>query len=392
MRKPLRKFVIALLMTAFAALGLPFSSSPANGLSQCQQLRNELLVAANSSGQYGTPVPDLCTKDCPEIYNYYTSVSTLPNYDSVLSSLMALYAACNVQQVPPSGVPNNVVIVTPDNHRVPCPKIIKDMHGRKDFAHTNCLSGKTLAGFNLSGMDLNGANLRSANLTGADLSNTKFSNADLSRAVLDFANVQGANFGNAIMNDLRAAKLKGSPYSLPWNWKLVNGLFLGPHVDLTRTWLKGLRLSDVDLSYANLTSTNLEGAKLTNVTLYQSKFTPVLNGTVTSGLKGQPATWNVQIVNGFLIASGVDLSGANLSYADLRALKLKDVSFKRANLAHARFTDANLDHCDLSYANLDSTELANTKLIGGFSSNYVYGTPKSLPVGWSFQDHYLRRN
>lgn len=57
--------------------------------------------------------------------------------------------------------------------------------------------------------------------------------------------------------------------------------------------------------------------------------------------------------------AGADLTGANLSGADLR-----DVSFAGANLTGANLSDANLSDCDLSGATLTGANLKNVKLAG----------------------------
>ncbi|MCX8530192.1 MAG: pentapeptide repeat-containing protein [Rhodoluna sp.] len=447
-----RKLGRLALVAAVALFYSPITVvEPASATSSCEQLRIDITAAVNASSQYGQSVPNLCTNDCPSLYAYYSNFPEVPYHDALSSRLMDLFAACNVSKVPPTGIPTTETTQTPRHEVIKCPKINKDMHGRKDFAGTTCLAGKTLAGFNLSGMDLTGASLRSTNLTSANLNGTKLIRSDLSRANLDFSNLQSADLSSATVNDIRASHVEGSPRSLPYDFKLVKGFLFGPHVDLSKVWLKGLTLDNLNLSYANLSDTVLDGAKLSNLNISQAKFTPSVAGTTTRSLTGRPATFNVLIVNGFLIAEGVNLSGVNLSYANLRGKTIKGVSLANANLSGAYLTDAKfidvslkgarldnaqldravLDKCDLtggsiqrasatgasfasaklervdfsnsnltganlSYASIYSIRVGNADLskvrMDGVRSNvYVSGTPKALPAGWVIVNGYLKK-
>ena len=447
------KRAITAIVVICAILGVQVATvAPAEGASTCEQLRADITAAVNSSGSYGSTVPNLCTTDCPSLYAFYSNFPEVTYRDALAARLMSLWAACNVSKVPPTGLPSTGTTETPKHVTIKCPKINKDMHGRKDFAGTTCLAGKVLAGFDLSGMDLTGASLRSTNLASANLTGTKLVRADLSRATLDYAKLQGADLSGSTLNDLRAAHVNGSPSRLPSNWKLVKGFLFGPHVDLSKTYLKGASLDNLDLSYANLSNTNFEKAKLSNINLYQSKFTPTLDGTITSGLKGRPATYGVLIVNGYLFAEGVSLSGANLNYANLSNKTIKgidltraslygatlngtkfiDVTFKNAKLdnssldravfdkcdlsgasiqrvkaTNASFASANLEQTDLSYSNLTgatlsyaklysvriyNTDLSKVRMDGVRSNVYVSGAPKALPNGWYVSNSYLKKN
>ena len=424
---------------------------PAESAATCETLRQDISAAIDASPSYGSSVPNLCISDCPALYAYYSNFPPVDYYNSLASRLMDLWAACNVSKVPPTGLPSSGTSPTPDRGTIKCPKISKDMRGRKDFAGTTCLAGKVLAGFNLSGMDLTGASLRSTILASANLTGTKFTRANLTNAVLDYATVQSADFSSASFADLRASNVSGTPNRLPSNWKLSKGFLFGPRVDLSKVWLKGATLDNLDLSYADLTKTNLDGAKLSNLRLNQAKFTPSVKGTTTRALSGRPFTSSVLIVNGYLIAEGVNLKGVNLSYADLRnntikgvdlsnanlsganltGAKFVDVSLKRARLDNAQLDRASFDSCDLTYASLqrvkalsasfyraklqnadfsysnltgaslayadiyymriNNTDLTKVRMDGVRANTYVSGTPKALPVGWYLSNNYLKR-
>ncbi len=452
------RFLRRILVAAILAAGLtfvPFANVPAaTGASECAQLRNDIQQSIDYSGYSGYSsqvVPDLCTKDCPSLYNYYLYFPEIFDHDALAARLIYLFAACNISKVPPSGLPSSGTTETPTHVTIKCPKINRDMHGRKDFAGTTCLAGKVLSGFNLSGMDLTGASLRSTNFTSANLSGAKLNRADLTKATLDYSNLQSADLSSATLKDLRASHISGSPSHLPWSWKLSKGFLFGPHVDLSRVWLKGLTLDNLDLSYANLSKTNLDGAKLSNLNINQATFTPSLKATTTRGITGRPATWSVLIVNGYLIAEGVNLSGvnltrvnlrgktikginlagANLSYADLSSTKFISVglkgtnfdgakldganfdkadltgasmqrasavstSFANAKLGRVDFSNSNLTGANLSYADIygvriEKTDLSKVRMDGARSSIYVSGTPKALPAGWIVLNGYLKK-
>jgi len=445
------------LLFVAASFGALFATQlvaiqPAESASNCETLRQEISAAIDASSAYGSTVPNLCTNDCPALYAYYSNFPNVDYYNSLASRLMDLWTACNVSKVPPTGLPSSGTTKTPDRGTIKCPKISKDMRGRKDFAGTTCLAGKVLAGFNLSGMDLTGASLLSTNMASANLTGTKFVRANLNKAIVDYANIQSADFTSAAFDSLRASNVTGNPSRLPYGWKLSKGYLFGPHVDLSKVWLKGLTLDNLDLSYANLTNTNLDGAKLSNVQLNQTKFTPSLVGATTRGLSGRPSTWDVLIVNGYLIAEGVNLKGVNLSYANLRnktiegvdlsnanlsgayltGAKFVDVSLKNARLDNAQLDGASFDSCDLSYASvqrvraqsasfyraklqhtdfsysnltgsnlgyadtyymrINNTDLTKVRMDGIRSNTYVSGTPKALPVGWYLSNNYLKKS
>ena len=452
MKQFLRRLLIVSLslgtLVGTQVVAMPAAESASN----CETLRQDISRAVDASPSYGSSVPNLCTTDCPALYSYYSNFPNVDYYNSLASRLMDLWASCNVSKVPPTGLPPSGTSPTPDRGTIKCPKISKDMRGRKDFAGTTCLAGKVLAGFNLSGMDLTGASLRSTNLASANLTGTKFTRANLTNAVLDYAKVQSADFSSASFADIRAGNLTGTPTRLPSSWKLSKGFLFGPHVDLSKVWLKGATLDNLDLSYADLTKTNLDGAKLSNLRLNQTKFTPSVVGATTRSLSGRPFTSDVLIVNGYLIAEGVNLVRVNLSYANLRNKKIEgvdlsyanlsgaylngakfvDVTLKNARLDNAQLDGANFDSCDLSYASvqrvraqgtsfyraklqhtdfsysnltgsnlsyadvyymrINSADLSKVRMDGVRSNTYVSGTPKTLPAGWFISNNYLKKS
>jgi uncharacterized protein YjbI with pentapeptide repeats len=331
-----------------------------------------LLVSALLVGAVAPSAKAL--SNCSQEYNSYAGLGDVTNRDYLESQTLQRYLSCNTKNVPPSGTPSGIPETT-YSPSIPktakCPKITSDIHGRKDFAGTTCLAGKMLAGFNMKDMDLTGASLRGSNLTGANLTGTRFSRTDFTSAIIDYAKVGSVDFSSADFSKVRANHMSGSPSRLPYGWKNFQGLLAGPKADLSRLYLRSANIHDVDLSYANLTDTRLDNATLSNVKLDYTKFTPKVSGLITKNLKGKPSTRDVLIVNGYLIAPGVNLKNADLSNANL--------------------TGADLSKVNLDWANLKGAKLEKAKLDYSHNNTYLRGVPASLPIGWYMQGNYLKR-
>src|SRR5271165_2828257 len=86
----------------------------------------------------------------------------------------------------------------------------------------------------LAGVDLNGADLTNAQLPGA--ANANLARVDMNAmpygAYLANATVTNASFTNANLAYVWTGGITGSPSSLPANWVLVQGYFVGPNADL----------------------------------------------------------------------------------------------------------------------------------------------------------------
>jgi hypothetical protein len=141
------------------------------------------------------------------------------------------------------------------------------------------LAGAKLAGANLSGANLSGANLSGANLSGANLSGDNASGTDL----------VGANLDN-----VASGGVTGTPASLPTDWSLVDGYFVGPRADLSGADLSGADLSGLDLAGANLYASNLSGADLSGANLFG-----VTSGRITGTPASLPEGWS--LANGYLV-------------------------------------------------------------------------------------------
>ena len=126
------------------------------------------------------------------------------------------------------------------------------------------LQNAFLLGANLQGADLRGANLQGAALAHADLQRVDLRNTDFQGADLSYANLQGANLrraklqGTALWDanlqgaDLRDANLQGADLS---GANLEGTNLFGMRVDA------GIRLDEVNLTYANLYLSYLDETK-----------------------------------------------------------------------------------------------------------------------------------
>ena len=168
--------------------------------------------------------------------------------------------------------------------------------------------------------------------------------------------------------------------------------------DLTRVDLSGLDLSGVDFKRANLTGARLVGTKLVGANLFTADLTDAvltdadlskanLDGSVLRRANFQRA--NLEGASLFAtILESADLRSANLAgtriIGYLRGAKLGGASLRRANagadpgnqsmgvmratfvgadLSGADLSDANLFKADLSHANLTNAKLARTNLM-----------------------------
>ncbi len=176
---------------------------------------------------------------------------------------------------------------------------------------------------------------------------------------------------------------------------------LGPHADLRDTDLRGCDLTGIDLTGADLSGADLGSTTLEGTNFTDAELTRVRSG----GVSGRPGrldnNWNV--VSGYLIGPGADLSGSDLAGVDLSGFRLSGVDFTAADLTGADLsgtlldgadlTDADLTNADLTGATLTDADLSSTAMAGasldGVVSSGIIGTPASLPDGWTLSEGTL---
>lgn len=220
------------------------------------------------------------------------------------------------------------------------------------------LSRVNLSEADLAWADLRGANLTRTNLTQADLFGAKLNGANLSNADIRWADLRGAKLSEAILSwaDL-------SETDIEW-------------ADLSRSSLRGADLRGADLSRADLSWADIRGADLRGANLRGADLRGAdLRGADLSGyadLRGTVINETTQIDDKWLLvweilneaANGRDLSGANLSKANLKKADLSEAKLSEADLTWANLSEANLGWAVLRGANLTRANLSGAILLG----------------------------
>ena len=182
------------------------------------------------------------------------------------------------------------------------------------------------------------------------------------------------------------------------------GLIIGPYVNLSGADLYGIKLTGKDLTGADLSNTDLSRAKLsraklTNADLTQADLTNAeLYWVKSGGIKGEPKFLpkGYKIVKGYLVGPKVNLTGADLSKADLKEANLFDADLRSANLTDADLTSANLTRADLIGTKLPSIKTLpntiNNSSLFKASIDYLY---KQFKIGdslYNLKTIYSKKN
>jgi uncharacterized protein YjbI with pentapeptide repeats len=258
-----------------------------------------------------------------------------------------------------------------------------------EFGNMTNLKNVVLRNADLTNADLINADLTGADLTGANMTAAILNGAVLTDAILTGVNLDVAAFGvPVILSGVRSGGITGQVDQLPPRWRLTGGYLIGPganltgadlsYVDLSDTFLNGANLTNVNLSYATLTGS---GADLTGTTL-----TGVQSGSINSSQLILPPGW--QLVVGYIIGPGANLTGANLMDVDLTNADLTGADLTGAILTGATLTGAHLDGATLTGADLEGATLTGATLTGVISGG-ITGPPASLPTDWKLVDGYL---
>jgi uncharacterized protein YjbI with pentapeptide repeats len=218
-----------------------------------------------------------------------------------------------------------------------------------------------LAGAYLPEVDLRNADLSGTNLQGADLQQANLRRANLAGTDLDGADLRGANLAGATLHDagIDANTQLDEKWHLVWqivNQGAVRRDLRGRNADLSQTNLQGAKLAGADLSFvslaaADLRGADLSGANLNNVSLHQT----IINEDTRLDDK-ERLVWEIVNQGG----NRRDLSGVNLSQANLA-----DADLSQANLSRAVLTDTNLSGASLYGADLRGAILTEADPQGG---------------------------
>ncbi len=197
------------------------------------------------------------------------------------------------------------------------------------------LKDEYLMDSNLSGVILSKANLDYALMGGTDLTGADLSNASLIKTGLEKTKLVGANLSGA---------------------------------NLTNAYLTQADLSGADLSGAILTDTDFTGVKIDEETkgipeaILKTIKTPSIDESNNDDLKT-----DIQILRETNICvscelSNEDLSGENLSEADISSSTMNSTNFSNANLTVANLSNSSLISANFNEANLSDANLRNTDL------------------------------
>ena len=212
---------------------------------------------------------------------------------------------------------------------------------RTNLAKANLISAK-LQGAVLVAAGLQNAQLNYANLQNADLFGAKLHGADLNDAALEGASLQLAKLPGA---KLGGAKQPGAKLS---DAKRPVEIFKDVHLQggsVARTGLHDVTLVGAELSGVDLSHADLLGRNLTRTKLL---------GADLSGAKLQGAL----LISADL--QGADLSGAKLQGAILTNAKLQGADLSGTFLRGADFTGANFRLADLRNAEFEDLTVAGS--------------------------------
>lgn len=269
-------------------------------------------------------------------------------------------------------------------------------------------SGVVLAGTSFDGMTLENVNFSAANLTGATFKNATLKNVDFSYADISYVNFSTKKMSDIVSQCTITTNARTTVFPVGWQFVkddfrqdglvIARGILVGPGSDFSGKNLTGLNFSKLNLKTANfsgassgrvldiavggrgssvvgdaqtqfpkgygirggvlvgpevdLSHVQLKNVDLSGLSLIGAKF----EGLVTENVRGNvQLNENAKLLNGYLVAPGVNLSKVRLGTGDLTGVDL---------------SESNLSEADLSGVTLD-----------GVQSNAVIGEP-ILPVNW----------
>ena len=246
-----------------------------------------------------------------------------------------------------------------------------------DFSDTT-MRGVRIVRANLQGAKFEGANLEDADLSLCDLREANLNGAVLVNATMSLANLTDATLAGALTNKPIGPTIKDLPMPLSdmlrshAAWLASNGKE-GQRFDITGYDLRrsavfaratltlmrgvGAMLYAMDFSDAQLQSADLREADLRHANFMAADMRGCdLNKAKLNNAGMQGVQLQPLVLNeGRAIAT--DLSGAALRYVNFSGASLRQVNFRNADLSYA-----NLQGCDLTDADLTGATLEGARL------------------------------
>jgi uncharacterized protein YjbI with pentapeptide repeats len=259
-----------------------------------------------------------------------------------------------------------------------------DAEGQKRWVTERLAAAEPLKGFDLTGADLREFDLRGANLDGAMMEAVCLDGVDLRGASARAAVLAHASFEKARADDcdFSGANLGKARFAAG---SACRANFTGAilwETDFTQAVLRGARLVDVEALYMKLAGADLSEAVLDELVLYQTDLTDArlidasINGTQFfenkmvatnfAGARGHRAVF-LKMHGEALRFDGADLTGAmfvqepKLPRASMRDTNLTRVFAHGADLTGADLSRANLDGCELGHSILQEANLRGVK-------------------------------
>jgi uncharacterized protein YjbI with pentapeptide repeats len=216
--------------------------------------------------------------------------------------------------------------------------------------------------------NLQGANLQGAHLKKVDFEGTNLQDVNLNRAKLDDVNLIRANLYGTHLNGIQGLSQQALGKTMNWVFadldeSLLTALELPVEFPgrVRQKNLSGMSLPtviffNVDLQMFNFARSNLQGAEFWRINLEKAdlSYTDLKKAQFQGDLSGANLS-HADLQQA--VIKGSNLSQVNLSRSDLRQADISRSNLSHANLQGADFKGARLMELDLSSANLENTNM-----------------------------------
>lgn len=263
------------------------------------------------------------------------------------------------------------------------------------FASGGIVDGGDLRGFNLEGVNLSGMTFRNVKVDDSTKlpEGWSYFNGYLvapdGRTEVDISgtNVQGLDLSDLNLNGWRGIGLAGTPAALPAGYNIVNGILVGP----------GVNLAGADLWSMDLRAYDLTGATISRVSNLWSAQLPegwkLVGGDLAVGPGARLFNYSYNGGN----YAGMNLAGMHLgsgnhpfyNSSNLSGANLAGINFGTSTYAfwYANLTGANLAGADMRGAPGYAGSMAGSDF-SGIISGGILGEDRDLGL-WKLRDGYI---